>query len=169
MDCMKIHTPDGIADGAWTAERYAEGRDARTLVLFDRLCFGGRAWSAQAWWEAVLDPLFTVTIFENNQCLIGVTVVRLCPPPADLASLAVHPEWRGRGIGSRLLEHVIARARRATGWLCLEVDCDNRLAARMYQRHGFVVARRFWEDGRWRLEMTRRLSSARRRRAGALL
>lgn len=52
--------------------------------------------------------------------------------------LYVLPEWRGRGIGSRLIAEVIARAREL-GWraLDLEVDASHQRAISLYTRHQF--------------------------------
>jgi ribosomal-protein-alanine N-acetyltransferase len=53
----------------------------------------------------------------------------------------VRPQFRGRGIGTALLHHVLAEARqlgarRAT----LEVRASNEAARRLYERLGFYVA-----------------------------
>ena len=52
--------------------------------------------------------------------------------------LYVLPDWRGRGIGSRLIAEVIARAREL-GWraLDLEVDASHKRAISLYTRHQF--------------------------------
>lgn len=56
-------------------------------------------------------------------------------------NVAVRPHFRGRGIGTALLHHVLAEARelgakRAT----LEVRASNEAARRLYERLGFYVA-----------------------------
>ncbi|MBC3438232.1 GNAT family N-acetyltransferase [Pseudomonas sp. BW16M2] len=57
-----------------------------------------------------------------------------------LYNLAVAPQARGRGFGTRLLRGAIARARAAGhGRLQLDVDADNQLAQRLYRAHGFQV------------------------------
>jgi GNAT superfamily N-acetyltransferase len=55
-----------------------------------------------------------------------------------LEELYVLPEWRGRGIGSRLLAEVITHARKL-GWraLDLEVDASHQRAISLYLRHEF--------------------------------
>ena len=52
--------------------------------------------------------------------------------------LYVLPHWRGRGIGSRLIAEVVARAREL-GWraLDLEVDANHQRAISLYARHQF--------------------------------
>jgi [ribosomal protein S18]-alanine N-acetyltransferase len=56
-------------------------------------------------------------------------------------NVAVRPQFRGRGIGTALLHHVLGEgrrlgARRAT----LEVRASNEAACRLYQHLGFYVA-----------------------------
>ena len=59
-------------------------------------------------------------------------------------SIAVVPAMRGRGIGSELLDALLARARReGFGALSLSVEKDNP-SVKLYERHGFEPVR---EDG----------------------
>ncbi|HEX3799100.1 MAG TPA: GNAT family N-acetyltransferase [Verrucomicrobiae bacterium] len=57
-----------------------------------------------------------------------------------LEELFVTPEWRGQGLGSKLIEEVI-RLARARGWraLDLEVTEDHQRVASLYRRHGFQL------------------------------
>ena len=60
----------------------------------------------------------------------------------DIPELAigVAPGWRGRGVGGRLIDALIDRARaRAIGAISLSVDAANP-ARRLYERHGFQAA-----------------------------
>ena len=57
---------------------------------------------------------------------------------AHINNLAVRPELRRRGLGSQLLEAIIAEARRlGAGTLSLEVRRSNLAAQRLYLRAGF--------------------------------
>ncbi len=57
---------------------------------------------------------------------------------AELGNLAVRPEWRARGLGSTLLDAVLAQAReRGAGGLFLEVRVSNTAARQLYERAGF--------------------------------
>lgn len=53
-------------------------------------------------------------------------------------AMAVHPDYTGQGIGTRLLQHLIAAARTHYPALALNVRADNP-ALRLYERLGFVV------------------------------
>jgi ribosomal-protein-alanine N-acetyltransferase len=56
-------------------------------------------------------------------------------------NVAMRPEWRGRGIGTALLQRVLAEARRlGARRATLEVRASNKGARRLYERLGFYVA-----------------------------
>lgn len=59
--------------------------------------------------------------------------------PGDyyIDSLAVLPEWRGRGIGTALLRHAIAEGQQRGLRVTLAVDPDNPTAQRLYHQLGF--------------------------------
>ncbi|GFR51444.1 hypothetical protein Agub_g13737 [Astrephomene gubernaculifera] len=60
-----------------------------------------------------------------------------------IAFLATRPEWRGRGLGSRLLRHLTDKADAAGRWCYLEATNEDN--ARLYQRHGFrTIETKVW-------------------------
>jgi GNAT superfamily N-acetyltransferase len=58
---------------------------------------------------------------------------------AEIESMHVHPEWRGRGIGGLLLERAVSQA---ASHGCYRVQLTSNKARdpahRFYERHGFV-------------------------------
>lgn len=89
-------------------------------------------------WVAEIDPP------DGEKQIVGMSVVWLIIDEAHIATIAVHPDFRQQGIGSRLLvkslESVIQRgAEQAT----LEVRASNHAAQSLYKSFGFeVVGRR---------------------------
>lgn len=68
---------------------------------------------------------------------------------AELLSIMVEPEARGQGIGTRLLETLMAECEvRRVDVLDVTVDANNEGAQRFYERHGFVAARSLMLHGR---------------------
>lgn len=66
---------------------------------------------------------------------------------SEILNLAVHPEFRRRGVARRLVEHMAAHH---PGNVFLEVRASNRSAQKFYQLLGFqVVGRRaaYYESG----------------------
>lgn len=96
------------------------------------------------------------------------------PKSLHLFAFDVGPEWRNKGIGRAMVEHVLEEGRRrGVRRVYLEVRTDNP-ARRLYQRAGFrrvggMFINRWWkygdEGGRERIEeesvrMVRRVGSA---------
>jgi ribosomal protein S18 acetylase RimI-like enzyme len=69
-----------------------------------------------------------------------------------LFALDVGPEWRNRGVGRALVEHVVDEARRRRlGSVFLEVRVDNP-ARRLYHRLGFRRVGQPFANGWWRYD-----------------
>ena len=69
---------------------------------------------------------------------------------SDVMTIAVHPRGRGHGLGQRLLDELVARARQAGAQrIMLEVRADNVAARGLYERSGFatVTTRRGYYQG----------------------
>jgi ribosomal protein S18 acetylase RimI-like enzyme len=63
------------------------------------------------------------------------------PDVAQVFQMWVAPEARGRGLGSRLLDAVVAWAREAQAKsVILRVTCGNTAANRLYERYGFKAS-----------------------------
>jgi GNAT superfamily N-acetyltransferase len=57
-----------------------------------------------------------------------------------LHKIYLHPDWQGRGLGSRLLQHCEREVRAAGAHrLILSVNKRNAKAIAAYQRNGFVI------------------------------
>jgi ribosomal protein S18 acetylase RimI-like enzyme len=165
---MNPLTPVGLPDGLELGP--ADARDLTALVTLDRECFGAHAWPPAQWCEIIGGPSWRVTVARHAGQLAAVSVLLPAAPRAHLASLAVVPSWRRRGVARFLLGDALTRAAAAGArWLLLEVDADNRGALALYRSDSFMVTRRFREDGRARLEMVRRLGSRRGRAALAMM
>ena len=79
-----------------------------------------------------------------NGPLVAFACVWVIDQELKINNLAVHPRWRGRGIGGRLLEALLEiGARQGCLEATLEVRPSNGPALSMYSRAGFqVVGRR---------------------------
>lgn len=83
-------------------------------------------------------PLFAVSGAEPVG-LAWAKVVAANPSNINLFQMWVAPEYRGQGVGGRLLEHALRWAR-SMGATCLSlgVTCGDTPAFRLYSRAGFV-------------------------------
>lgn len=69
-------------------------------------------------------------------CFVGFSTFK-AKPLINIHDLVVHSDWRGRGIGSALIDAVVAHAQdRLWCAVTLEVRADN-LARRLYAHKGF--------------------------------
>ena len=102
---------------------------------------------------------------DSGQEVIGYSGYWLVAGEVHISIIAVHPEWRGRGLGELLLLHMLSTtvARGAEAAL-LEVRESNRVARQLYLKYGFdVVGRRkgYYKDtGEDAILMTADLSAA---------
>lgn len=60
-----------------------------------------------------------------------------CPDVGRIRRVFVRSEWRNRGIGRALVEHLIEEARR--NFSSVRLRAENADAARLYERLGFVA------------------------------
>jgi ribosomal protein S18 acetylase RimI-like enzyme len=109
------------------------GRDQAALV-------GGRAYSTfnAAYWiaQSLLSRSSTVLMADHGDVPVGFAMAQRDGPEIILFSLYVHPDWQGKGIGSALLDAVIAR-HGGSDAIRLEVLKDNTAAIAWYQAKGF--------------------------------
>jgi len=98
-------------------------------------------------------------LVEPGGGIIGcVGVYRIDAGTCELRKMYLRGEWRGRGLGRRLLEHGLACARRlGFRTVVLETATVLTRAVAMYERHGF---RRYYPDHMssrcnqaWRLQL----------------
>ncbi|PVZ15910.1 MULTISPECIES: ribosomal protein S18-alanine N-acetyltransferase [unclassified Pseudomonas] len=76
-------------------------------------------------------------MFDGEQ-QVGHGVLSIILDEAHLLNITVKPESQGRGLGLRLLEHLMGRANERGAKECfLEVRASNQVAYRLYERYGF--------------------------------
>jgi len=125
---------------------------ALTPHLGDRAQPFERAWRArrriEAEWQARGEELFILAA-EDEERFVGYALVRIRSGSdfaaswsaserlAELVILAVLPEWRGRGVGSALLDAVEERLRKlSVEDMVISVVTTNDDAMRLYRRRG---------------------------------
>jgi ribosomal-protein-alanine N-acetyltransferase len=90
--------------------------------------------------------------------VVGFASYWLVHDELHLLNLAAHPDHRRRGIGTRLMRHLLAVARgHGCRYVTLEVRRGNHAAQALYQRHGFEAVgmrARYYSDGEDAIVMT---------------
>jgi len=131
---VRIRRPraaDFAADADATATVYLASRRAMLPDLRDPHSEA----ETRTWMRDTAFARYSVRLAEVD----GEIVAFSARDGAWLMQLYVKPEWTGRGIGSKLLELVLAEAAAATPILRLHTFARNAGARRFYERHGFAA------------------------------
>ena len=131
--------------------RKAEPRDAAALAELDLLCFA-HPWSLDSFEQELCRNRLALYIVaeDEKETLIGYAGVWIIVDEGHITNIAVHPDARKNGVGTRLLEKLISLseeigARSHT----LEVRPSNIPALALYHKFGFTEAGRrkgYYED-----------------------
>jgi|YNPNPStandDraft_1061719.scaffolds.fasta_scaffold04195_5 ribosomal-protein-alanine N-acetyltransferase len=95
----------------------------------------------------------------KEERVIGFVGFRLEYSEAHITTIAVHPDWRGRGLGELLLLTALEKALELNARLVtLEVRASNHIAQHLYRKYGFRytgVCRGYYRDGEdaWLMEL----------------
>jgi len=96
-------------------------------------------WSRQAFVHELLDnDLASYVVALDGERVVGYAGMWIIIDEAHLTNVAVHPDYRGRGIGEGLLNELIRVAvNLGAERMTLEVRVSNQVAQKLYQRLGF--------------------------------
>ena len=95
-------------------------------------------WSVEQFWSELSQPTRRYFVAEIDGAIVGYAGSFVLTPEADVQTMGVAADQRGRGIGALLLTTLIEQAIQAQATqLILEVRSDNAAAIAMYQRFGF--------------------------------
>jgi len=122
--CLREMTVDDLAD----------------VHEVERLSFP-TPWSTNAFLRELTENIYADYIVAAVRGrVIGYAGMWVVIDEAHVTNIAVHPEFRGRGIGERLLCELFVRAKaRGARRMTLEVRPSNEVARHLYEKHGFVA------------------------------
>lgn len=132
-----------------TTWRLAEMKDVPALLEIERASFA-TPWTLGEIEEELDKPLARLWVAEVDGRLAAFGIQWFVVGEAQLANIAVHPDFRGRGLGKQMMIHLLENAR-AEGMekMTLEVRTGNTAAHDLYLKLGFVETCRrphFYED-----------------------
>jgi ribosomal-protein-alanine N-acetyltransferase len=144
------------------AVREAVKADLLEIHRIERASFP-EPWPFAAFERFLDEPGFLVADAETG--IVGYVVADATPSHGGtlghVKDIAVHPERRGEGIGTRLLERALARlAAQGADRVKLEVRAGNETAIDLYRRFGFSFRHTvtgYYADGEDALVLTREL------------
>jgi ribosomal-protein-alanine N-acetyltransferase len=92
------------------------------------------------------------TLATSSDPIVGFAGMWMYVDEAHIATIATHPDWRRRGIGERILIHLLREAQKRHAInVTLEVRVGNIVAQNLYRKYGFVeVGQRkaYYQDNR---------------------
>ena len=93
-------------------------------------------------WELQNRSVCHIYVVRTVECQVaGFCAFWLVFDEIHINNVAVLPQFRGQGMGTTLMHHVLAEARRLGAMRAtLEVRASNGAALRLYERLGFYVA-----------------------------
>jgi ribosomal-protein-alanine N-acetyltransferase len=109
----------------------------------------------QRWLERLRGMLYPA----KESRVIGYVGFRFLLAEAHISTIAVHPDWRNKGLGELLLMTAMVRALELGGCkVSLEVRPSNHVAQRLYRKYGFRfmgVHQSYYRDGEdaWLMEV----------------
>jgi phosphinothricin acetyltransferase len=147
--------PATAGDAEAICRVYNQGIEDRIATLETEL----RTPEERRQWLAARGPRHPVYVAEAEEIIVGWSSLNVYNPrPAYqyVADFSIYIErgWRGKGVGRRLLEHLVEQAR-ALGYhkMMLSAFPFNASGVALYERMGFTRAGVFHEmgqlDGRW--------------------
>jgi [ribosomal protein S18]-alanine N-acetyltransferase len=127
-------------------------RDIPRLGALEAEIFADDAWTEATWWaELAGRPRRDYVVLAEEDDIEGYAGLDHGGDVADVMTVAVVPQARGRGAGDRLVDTLVERAQaRGAAAALLEVRADNGAALALYGRHGFEeisVRRRYYQPG----------------------
>ena len=127
---------------SWASERTLADADLDAIVGIEQASFSN-PWTRDMYVRELQNPdvSFLYVLRAPEAGIVAFCSFWLVLDEVHINNLAVRGDFRGQGLGTALLEHVLrAGASRGAGRATLEVRRSNAPARRLYERLGFEVA-----------------------------
>jgi len=117
--------------------------DLPSVVEIERLSFT-TPWSERLFFNEIYKQRALAQVAAVGDRVIGYICSNYVADEGHILNLAVHPDFRGRGIAKRLVKEILAELKEnACRFLYLEVRASNNIAREFYEGLGFeVIGRR---------------------------
>ena len=131
------------------AFRPMERRDIPRVAELERICFRS-PWSESALRGELKNRLAHYLVMCDGEAVVGYAGMWTLFDEAHITNVAVQPEYRGNGLGRRLMRRMMGQALRlGAARMTLEVREGNAVAQSLYYSLGFQTAgrrKRYYSD-----------------------
>lgn len=98
-------------------------------------------WSQDAFLSEMMQTYTIYLVAKEGERVVGIAGMHVVWEDAHVTNIAVHPLYRGRGLGERMMQELMERAcRRGARRMTLEVRASNTTAQNLYRKLGFTTA-----------------------------
>ncbi|WP_291571396.1 ribosomal protein S18-alanine N-acetyltransferase [Clostridium sp. UBA4548] len=110
------------------------------------------AWSLDSLKKELDNKYANYIVLKLGDKVVGFGGMWIIFDEAHITNIAVHPDYRGHGLGDILVENllIIARQKKLIG-ITLEVRKSNIAAISLYEKHGFItegIRKQYYEDNK---------------------
>ncbi|MBE8954400.1 MAG: ribosomal protein S18-alanine N-acetyltransferase [Quinella sp. 2Q5] len=118
--------------------------DADKLAALDAQCFKqADAWNSGDFFSAAMDANFAFVVGERGGEIVACAGAEISADQAEVETVAVAPEFRGRGVGKKLLAELLdVLTGRGVTFVVLEVRPSNAAAVKLYDSFDFQIVER---------------------------
>lgn len=131
--------------------RRFQNSDVESVIEIENRCFS-RPWKySDLDYEVNSNPYAQIYVMEENEKVIGFYDLWVIFENAELARIAVLPEYQYCGFGNSLMQHMEQTAMdNGCETIALEVRVSNEKAINMYEKYGFIkinVKEKYYDNG----------------------
>ena len=126
--------------------------DLPQILQLEQRCFPESPWpKAEYLYELNENPFSCLRVLEEDGRIVGYIDWWILYDKAQLANIAVDPDFRGRGYARAMLEECIRDANaKGCETLSLEARVSNAPALALYRSYGFIdaaIRKNYYENG----------------------
>lgn len=122
-----------------------------SLVSISKLCFHS-AWDKESFKNELQNGLARYVVAVVDNIAVGFGGMWIIIDEGHITNIGVHPEYRGIGLGDKILSSLISICRDENVCsMTLEVRASNYIAQNLYKKYGFVsegVRKAYYEDNK---------------------
>lgn len=114
-------------------------KDLDTVLQIEEIVFHGR-WNRDHFiYELQENEFAYLYVLEKNDEIVGYFDLWITFETAQVATIAVHPKYQGRGYGNYLMNEMKMMAdHELCETMMLEVRVSNKKAIALYEKNGFI-------------------------------